>query len=103
MTRVEVLTPRGRGAVSVVRVRGPGARELVTRLAVPHFTWNLQSGQVLWVLGLALLLHYGTRARQLGTQLLRLPGWAQGAAWAAAAALIYLASGRTGEFIYFQF
>jgi alginate O-acetyltransferase complex protein AlgI len=77
--------------------------ELVKRLPVMVFHWELQSAQVLLVLLLALLLHFGTEARQLGMRLLRLPGWIQGTAYAAAAALIYLASGRTGEFIYFQF
>ena len=77
--------------------------ELVTRLPVLGFSWNLQSGQVLVVLALALVLHFGTQARQVGMRLLALPTWVQGAGYAAAASLIYLASGRTGEFIYFQF
>ena len=77
--------------------------ELVRRLPVPGFDWNLQSGQVLALLALALVLHFGTQARQVGTRLLALPPWLQGVGYAAATSLIYLASGRTGEFIYFQF
>ena len=79
------------------------ARELVSRLAVPGFRWNLQTQQVCAILALALALHFGTRAREVGTRLLRTPGWVQGVAYALAVLLIYLSSGRTGEFIYFQF
>ncbi len=77
--------------------------ELVTRLSVWGFTLNPQSTQVLLVLCLGLLLHFGTRAREIGDRLVQWPGWAQGAAYALAVVLVYLASGRTGEFIYFQF
>jgi D-alanyl-lipoteichoic acid acyltransferase DltB (MBOAT superfamily) len=77
--------------------------QVVRRLDVGGFEQNMQTIQVSMLLALALFHHYGTRARQVGTWLGRGPGWAQGLAYAGAAFLIYLCSGRTGEFIYFQF
>lgn len=76
---------------------------LVARLPVAGFTWNAQSAQIVVLLLLALVMHFALPARAVGERLLRWPGWAQGVAYAGAAALVYLASGRTGEFIYFQF
>jgi alginate O-acetyltransferase complex protein AlgI len=73
------------------------------RLATPGFDWDLQSAQVLAVLALAAAMHLRTGSLELGDRFRRLPGFAQGGAYAVAAALIYLASGHTYEFIYFQF
>lgn len=77
--------------------------DLVERLVVPGFDWNLQSVQVIAVLGLGAAMHLLTKSLELGERLLRKPGWAQGVAYGLAVFLIYLASGHTYEFIYFQF
>ena len=77
--------------------------DVTSRLAVWGFDWNVQTTQVVFLLVIALIHHYGTRARQVGEWWAASPAWTQGLAYAAAVGLVYLSSGRTGEFIYFQF
>ncbi|MGH0031133.1 MAG: MBOAT family O-acyltransferase [Myxococcota bacterium] len=81
----------------------PVAAELVSRLGVGGFAWNLQLAQVLAVVAASAAAHLWVDAGELGRRFLRWPEWAQGLAYAALLLVVYLASGNTGEFIYFQF
>jgi D-alanyl-lipoteichoic acid acyltransferase DltB (MBOAT superfamily) len=76
---------------------------ITRRLATPGFDLDLAAAQVLVVLALGAAMHLLTRSGELPQRFLRLPGPAQGSAYALAAFLVYLASGHTYEFIYFQF
>jgi D-alanyl-lipoteichoic acid acyltransferase DltB (MBOAT superfamily) len=79
------------------------AGALLARLPVGGFAPDERSLRVLGLLAVIAAIQLATRTRGLESGWRRLPAPVQGAGFALVAFLVYLASGRTHEFIYFQF
>jgi D-alanyl-lipoteichoic acid acyltransferase DltB (MBOAT superfamily) len=79
------------------------AGELVSRLGSTEFYGGLAFVQAAVALGIAAVVHLATGSRQLTDWLVARSAWLQGFVYAGVAWALYFMSGRTGEFIYFQF